>query len=167
MLEQQRRELLHELDEWSPLRLAYRPGGRGWSALQVLDHLVRTEREILLVVYQNEGGTFPFRVVDRVRTRLLCALFRTDRKVKVPSSASVVLPAENVDLPMVKLGWEELRKTLAENVERLLASYSGKGVFRHPVAGWMDMPAVLDFFSVHMIHHRFQLTRIRKVSELL
>jgi hypothetical protein len=63
--------------------------------------------------------------------------------------------------------WSKVRKTLAHNLERLLAGYSGKAVFRHPVGGWMDMVAVLDFLSVHLVHHGFQLKRLRIASQHL
>jgi len=166
-LERQKSELLYEFSGWTPSRLAYRPDDGGWSALQMLDHLIRTEREILLVVYRNEGSFHRFGITDRLRTRLLIALFRTDRKVKVPSSASVVLPGNGLGLSVLTAEWAEVRERLAQNIERLLESYSGSAVFRHPVAGWMDMHAVLEFLSVHLVHHGYQLKRLRIASEHL
>jgi len=164
LLEQQKHELLDELRRWTPPRLAFQPAAGEWSVLQMLDHIIRTEREILLAVYSNEHRPHRFGIADRLRNRLLNAVFRSDRKVKVPSSASVVLPGDDIQLSTLSAEWAQVRTTLGQNVDRLVECYSGKALFRHPVGGWMDMPAVLDFLSVHILHHGFQLQRLRVAS---
>ncbi|WP_109484565.1 DinB family protein [Occallatibacter savannae] len=166
-LEEQKHELLRELNRWSPVQLAFHPSANEWSALNMLDHLIRTEREILAVIYRNDGQYHRFGMTDRLKNRLLCALFRTGRKVKVPSSARMVLPAEEAEFSALVAEWDEIRTKLDQNLQRLLQSYTGVAVFRHPVAGWMDMPAVLDFLSVHLVHHGFQLARLRNASRHL
>ena len=166
-LEQQKHDLLAELGSWTPSRLVFQPAAEEWSALQMLDHIIRTEREILLVVYSNEHQPHRVGITDRIRTRFLQAIFRSDRKVKVPSSAKIVLPGKAPELAVLRSDWDRVRATLAENVERLTIHSSGKGVFRHPVGGWMDMQAVLDFLSVHLLHHGFQLARLRVASKHL
>lgn len=166
-LEKQKHDLLHDLSTWSAVRLAYRASDDQWSALQMLDHIMRTEREILRVVYQNEGKIRRVGITDRLRTRFLKSIFETDRRVKVPSSASLVLPAGDSSLSALSEEWDDIRATLAGNIDRLLATHSRKAIFRHPVGGWMDMPSVLDFLSVHLHHHAFQLERIRISSEHL
>lgn len=93
-LEQQKHELLAELGSWTPSRLGFQPAAEVWSALEMLDHIIRTEREVLLVVYSNEHQPHRVGITDRIRTRFLQAIFRSDRKVKVPSSAKIVLPGK-------------------------------------------------------------------------
>ncbi|NYF91570.1 DinB family protein [Tunturiibacter empetritectus] len=164
MIEQQKRELIDELSHWASERLAFRPTSNEWSALQMVDHLIRTEREILLVTYSNEHQLHRIGLIDHLRTRFLEGLFRSDRKVKVPSTASVVLPGIDVQLPILTAEWLEVRAKLAQNVDRLLAGPHGMALFHHPVGGWMSMQAVLNFLSVHLVHHRFQLQRLRAAS---
>lgn len=163
-MEEQKRALLDELSRWTPERLAFQPRAGEWSALQMLDHLIRTEREILLVVYKNEHQLHEYGIIDRLRNRMLVALFRTKSKVKVPKTASLVLPGELTELPILSAEWHSIRATLAGNIDRLIHDSFGKAMFRHPVAGWMSMQAVLDFLSVHLVHHGFQLDRIRAAS---
>jgi hypothetical protein len=38
------------------------------------------------------------------------------------------------------------------------------GIFNHPFGGLMNIGGVLEFFSVHMIHHQYQLLRIATAS---
>jgi len=166
-IEDQKRELLEELGGWKPERLRFQPGANEWSALQMVDHIMRTEREILLVVYSNEGSNHSVGIVDRLRTRFVHSVFRSKRRVKVPSSARIVLPGSVTDLDVLAKQWNEVRATLAQNIERLVAQPPGRGIFRHPVGGWMDMQTVLEFFSVHMLHHGFQLERLHAASDRL
>lgn len=166
-LERQKHELLTELGSWTPSRLAFQPAAEEWSALQMLDHILRTEREILLVVYRNERQPHRVGITDRIRTRFLQGVFRSDRKVRVPSSAKIVLPGKAPELALLRSDWDEVRATLAQNIERLTVRSSGKGLFKHPVGGWMDVQSVLEFLSVHLLHHGFQLARLRVASEHL
>ena len=166
-LEQQKHDLLAELGSWTLSRLVFQPAAEEWSALQMLDHIIRTEREILLVVYSNEHQPHRVGITDRIRTRFLQGVFRSDRKVRVPSSAKIVLPRNAPELAVLQSDWGEVRTTLANNVERLTVRSSGQGLFRHPVGGWMDMQGVLDFLSVHILHHGYQLARLRVASEHL
>ena len=163
-IEEQKRAMLDDLGQWTPERLTFQASASEWSALQMLDHLIRTEREILAVVYRNENQLHRYGVADRLRNRLLVALFRSKSRVKVPRSASLVLPGEATELPVLAAEWGVTRATLAQNIDRLFEGSSGKAIFKHPVAGWMSMQAVLDFFSVHLVHHGFQLDRIRAAS---
>jgi DinB superfamily len=163
-LERQRKDLLNELSQWTPQRLAFQGGLDEWSALQMLDHLIRTEREILVVVYRNENASRRLRLSDRLRNSFLKAVFRSDRKVKTPASASLVLPGEDLVFPALVAQWNEVRDGLALNIDRLLVGTTGKALFHHPVGGWMDMARVLDFLSVHLVHRGFQLQRLRAAS---
>jgi hypothetical protein len=42
-----------------------------------------------------------------------------------------------------------------------------QGLFKHPVGGWMALPDALDFFSVPMQHHTFQLDRLSAETQSL
>ena len=69
LLEDQTRAFFRELDGWSQARLSYRPSASGWSALQVLEHLVKTEEEILVLA--REGARTPHRIGVRYRLAFL------------------------------------------------------------------------------------------------
>ena len=163
-LEQQKDEVLADVSAWSAARLAYRPAPTAWSAAEVLDHLVRVEREILAAA--EHGLVAPHRrgVRDRVGVALLDWLFRSDRRVRVPTSVPEVLPAQDADLVTVRREWDAARRDLGRFLAALTPGQRGAGVFRHPVAGWMSVPQVLQFFWVHTHHHGFQLARLRAGS---
>jgi hypothetical protein len=163
-LEEQRAQVLASVASWSAARLGYRPSPNAWSAVEVLDHIARVEREILTVA--QRGLVAPHRrgVIDRVRVELLEWLFRSDRRVRVPMSVPEVLPARDTDFDTVCRVWELARLDLTRFLAPLSPDQLVPGVFRHPVAGWMNVPQVLRFFWVHTHHHRYQLARLHGSS---
>ena len=54
------RTFLFELEGWSRASLVNRPSPASWSALQVLEHLVKTEEGILVLARQ--GAQTPHRI---------------------------------------------------------------------------------------------------------
>ena len=160
-LEKQKRDLLAEVGEWSAEKLSYRPGPSEWSVMEMIDHLVKTETAILAAA--REGLRKPHRIgwSDKVRTRFLQTVFMSDRKVKVPGSVTQVLPGSDLQWPLLLEQWQKSRWELQQFVQSHDYKLLSQGIFRHPVGGWMAMPEILNFFSVHLIHHNYQLVKIK------
>jgi len=164
-LERKKRDLLASLEEWPADRIAYRPAPGQWCAAEVLDHMVKVESGILAAARQGAQAPHTIRIRDRVTTRMLELLFRSRSRVKAPASAPAILPDPMTEIAPILLRWSYTREELRGFCGGLSETQALGGLFRHPVAGWMDMPAVLRFFSVHLIHHGFQLERLWKASE--
>ena len=162
VLEAQRIEMLADVARWPARLVAFRPRPDAWTAPEVLDHLVRTERGILTAAAAGLRTPHRRRIRDRIGVYLLDWLFRSDRRVRVPESvAAVVSPHAGADLRAVRRDWDDVRRDLSEFLAPLAAPDFSEAVFRHPVAGWMRVPDVLRFFWVHSHHHGFQLARLR------
>lgn len=160
-LEQQRADLLRGVDAWPAAHVAFRPAPGAWSAAEVLDHLVRTERAILDATARGLAAPRRQGLRDRAGVWFLDRLFRTERRVRVPpSAAAVVGPDAGADLAAVRGAWDAVRGDLAAFLAPLGPAQLTDAVFRHPVAGWMRVPDVLRFFWVHAHHHGFQLERL-------
>jgi hypothetical protein len=159
-LENQKTDLLSQLESWPTDKLSYRPGPN-WSVLEVLDHIVRTEIAILSAARIGLERPHHIGVGDRLRTRLIQKIFSSDRKVKVPASAGLVLPGSDLHLSEIADRWNDCRADLNSFVTQGDPGLLRKGIFRHPVGGWMGMQEILEFFSVHLVHHQYQLERIR------
>jgi uncharacterized damage-inducible protein DinB len=165
ILEQQKADVLADVSAWSVARLGYRPAPAAWSAVEVLDHIVRVEREILDVAQRGVVNPHRRGLRDRVGVAFIDWLFRSDRRVRVPTSVPEVLPTPDADLGTVRREWDAVRHDLASFLAPLTDHQLSDGVFRHPVAGWMNVPQMLRFFWVHTHHHGFQLARLRAASE--
>ena len=163
-LEKQKSAILAEVSSWPEEMRAARPADGEWSALQVLDHLVRTEAGISGVVMEMLAKPQRIGMKDRIGVAFVELVFRSRCRVKVPKSVErFILPGEGLELGEIGQRWNEARISLRQ----LMCDAEGchGGVFRHPVGGWMDFERVLRFFSVHIVHHGYQLERIRAAAE--
>ncbi len=164
-LEQQKEDLLAPFQSWSSARLAHRPTPGAWSTAEVFNHLMKTEAAILRAAQQGVLRPQRIGLRDRLGYIFIEKLLRSDRKVKVPDSAPQVLPDRDPELQAVSVEWQTVREDLRRFYEQLSPEQLREGIFRHPVSGWMNMPRILGFFWVHMVHHSFQLARLSTASE--
>ena len=161
-LEKKKHAFLHTVSSWTPCQLRFRPTPAAWSALQVLDHVVKTEREIFAAAQSglNQSRTSP--LGDRIRGSLLNALMSSPARLKVPAAAALILPDNSKDLPELTDDWISVRRLQRKWIAALGSGYSNKGIFRHPVSGWMTPSQTLGFLSAHLHHHGFQIKRIQR-----
>ena len=164
-LQSQKDELLLDLDSWPSESIGQAPSTAEWSAIEVLDHLVRTEVEILAIARKGLLKPRQIGVINALRTRVLQAILRSHRKVKVPAKATAVLPGSHLELPAIVQRWNDSRRELSDMLKLVAAEKLSQGIFRHPVAGWMGMPEILEFFSAHIVHHNYQLARLRNAIQ--
>lgn len=150
---------------WSTAKLAFRPAPDAWSAIEVLDHIVKVEDRITAAARIGLRAPHRIGLRDRLGFLFIDRLFRSRHRVKVPRSAADVLPDRMAKLDSICRHWVLTRSELDDLLSSLSPIQFRVGVFRHPVSGWMTVPQILRFFSVHMQHHRFQLTRLSQASE--
>lgn len=164
-LEKQKADMLAAIEGWSAERLAYRPAPGEWSTTEMLDHIAKVESGVLAAARRGVQHPHRIGVQDRLGFVFIERIFRSDRRVKVPASAPQVLPETNPDLNTVLMRWRHTRADLTQFVGQLSPAQRRIGIFRHPVSGWMNMPKIITFFSAHILHHGFQLARLRAASE--
>ena len=162
-LEVQKAELLAALENITDERLAYKPSPESWSALEIVDHLIKTERGIMQQVPARLEKACSVPVRDRLRGTLVTCLFRTPIRVKVPTAASAaIVPSGRLDLPSLNARWAESRRSTSSILEQVPRLPLRLAAFRHPVTGWMDLPQTLRFLSAHITHHNFQVARLQR-----
>jgi hypothetical protein len=161
-IEEQKTDWLAKIERWPPEMLSHRPTPADWCVLEVLDHIVKTEIAILAGARRGLANPRRISISDKLRTRFLQTIFASDRKVKVPVSAREVLPGSTLQMEEICRRWNDSREDLNRFVNQDDYELLSKGIFRHPVGGWMGMGQILEFFSVHLIHHGYQLDRIAR-----
>jgi hypothetical protein len=164
LLEAQRTETLAELSDWSPDRVSFRPAPGSWSAVEVLDHIVRAETGTIADVRIGLRNPHLLRAEDRPGIAALDRALRSEQTFVVPPGAKAIYPDTQTTLSQVAGRWEQTRGDLERLLHELEPSNARCGVFRHPFAGWMTLAEVLDHFSAHLYHHGFQLARLRVSS---
>ncbi len=158
-LDGRRDALLNDLAVESPGKLAFRPGGNGWCALDVVQHLVLVEEGV--VGYARKkllGAPQPVAVLDRARLVLLVLVLRSPARFAAP--AAQVVPEATLPLDELAARWRRTRGELRDLVLALPGERRGSLFFRHPLAGPLDPGGTLTFVREHARHHGAQLRRI-------
>ncbi len=163
-LERQRNELAGRLSGWSAERLRRRPSPQVWSALDIVDHLVRVDSGILGAIRGNLVRPTVISVRDQIRGLIVNAVMLSPLRVKVPASATSALPQNAESLPELLARWEETSRAFANLAANVTAEQHSSGVFCHPVAGWMSFNGALRFVSAHLRHHTYQLRRLERAA---
>ena len=153
--------LLAGLASRSPERLAFRAGGKGWNALDVVQHLALVEESV--VGYARKKLLAPPQPVPwngGLRLIALVAVLRSPARVAAP--AAQVIPQETLPLDALSERWRAAGAALRDVVLALPAERAKGLLFRHPIAGPLDPSGTLVFLDEHVRHHEAQLARIAR-----
>lgn len=69
-----------------------------------------------------------------------------------------VIPIEAASLDSLSQRWRAAQGTLRNAVAAKGRHWHDEGLFRHPLAGWLDLDQTLGFLSDHIEHHRRQVS---------
>src|SRR5690242_9659782 len=92
-LEAEKQRVLARLEAWPEERLTRRPPGGGWCALEVIDHVIRTEGAVLAMMKTNRGAGNRATVSQRLRGLMVLAIMIFPVRVKVPPGLDRLQPS--------------------------------------------------------------------------
>ena len=161
-LERHKQRVVARLETLGPSQAHLCPQPGAWSALEVLDHLVKVELACLNAVRKTlpDGVSVPF--AARCKAYGVIAAMRLPVRVKVPPQASAVVPDTSPEFATLAPLWAQVRRDMSELLDSLNPGQCERGLFRHPVSGWMTMPTAITFLTAHIRHHEYQLDRIHQ-----
>jgi uncharacterized damage-inducible protein DinB len=159
-LERQKHAFLSRVAGLSTSQLHFRPVPGSWSVSDILDHLVRVEKELLTAVRAELPSGTARGLRDRIGAVFIICVMLSPMRVKAPASVPGILPQTTTDPTNTALRWAEVRTEMADLLGRLRTDQLRAGLFRHPVSGWMTIQQALTFLSAHMRHHTYQLNRL-------
>ena len=133
-------------------RLSTRRVADEWSLIEILEHLVVAEREVL----QDLPDASELREQRRgLRGRLaypfVLFVLRRGIMVKVPSPTMV--PKGGASLEDLRRMWDENQSWFATYVEGLDESRENPAVFAHPVTGPLTVKATIELACAHFDSH--------------
>jgi hypothetical protein len=158
-LEAQRVSLFHKLKQVDISQLSKKPNASSWSVLHVVEHLVLIEEQsVANVLYkvQTPDSLYSVNLRTRVNLVLLHLVLGKSFKFKSPK---VVAPevTEQKSLEELELRWVSARKKL-EEISKMSPDVLRKGIFKHPIVGYMNFSQMLGFYSAHLKHHLSQIS---------
>lgn len=142
-------------------QLKYQPAPDKWSILQVTEHLLGAEESSLYYLKKKNYTPLATRSIlpAPIRSILLNIALRSPLKFKAPKVEALV-PYNTTPPAEVLQRWKEVRKQLALYLEQAPKEAVGKPLFRHPFAGALSLPQMLQFMVEHLDHHRRQIRAI-------
>lgn len=164
-LNHRKSEVLRRLQDWPSEWLMYRSSPVEWSAVQVLEHLAKTELSVVRSCETNwKSREKTVSRIERLRAAGLIALMHLPVRVSVPQTVSRILPGEPLSLEAVMDLWAAHRLSLVSFLRSIGPGDDSVGLIYHPVAGWINLWTTLRFVSAHIRHHEYQLQRIRRAA---
>ncbi len=153
--------LFRQLQPCSEDQLRWKPTGNQWSVLQVLDHLHFAEsgslnycKKKLLAGDQMPGAS----LFNSVRMEVYDIILYSRIKIKAP--AVVISPSNERNLEEMKSLFDQTSDDLKAFLDEYPDEFLNKGIYKHPMAGRITLPAMVKFFNAHLIHHRHQINRL-------
>ena len=160
-LEVQRQKMSSLLDAFTSDQLEFKPNPDHWNLLQVLDHIVTSEKmSAIYIKRQLNGKKYPPTPGWKASFRygLLKAAFKMPFKYKAPSIVDST--GKTPDLNQLQDSWKTIRQELRAIIENTDEELLELGVYEHPRAGLLNMEQALNFLDIHLQHHQKQMERI-------
>jgi hypothetical protein len=160
-LEGTRRQVLGHLEGHDHAALNRPRADGGWSALQVLHHVITAEAGTLRYVSKKmQGGTSLPRagLPSRLRLLALQAVMVSPLRLKAPAVAAEV--PEEIHPEELRARWDEVRTGWKALLEAFPEEILDRLVFRHVLVGLMGLADTLAVLQSHLEHHGRQVERV-------
>ena len=159
-LEKLRSELLGRLSDLNSETLNRKPAAGGWSAVQVLAHVIQAER--LSLGYLRKKTQKPeliprSGVICALKSRALGLFLRLPFKVSAPGRTAEV--PESAELQDLEQDWAAVRSDWRDFLEDFPPGLAGKAVYKHPIAGRLNLEQTLRLLIDHLRRHTRQIER--------
>lgn len=162
-LEKQKEQLIKQVEETTTTQLHAHLAGK-WSLSQLFAHLITSEqlsvqylkKKILAIEEQPNTG-----IIEELKMLVLIISQRLPFKFKAPKVVVDHTPAfSNVD--EIKTAWNQTRSELKDLLSRFSHQHLKRKIYKHPVAGKLNIVQAMRFFQEHLIHHTPQIKRLLK-----
>lgn len=160
-LETQRNQLFISLNSLAVEKLNQQPTN-GWSINQVIAHLIAAER--LSVLYlrkkiqainevENTG------LIEELKMIVIILSQRLPFKFKAPKTV-VENTKSSTSIHQLEQEWNAVRNELKIVLEKFNDDQIKRKIYKHVVAGKLNIQQTLLFFREHIIHHQQQIKRL-------
>jgi hypothetical protein len=160
-LEHQRKQIIDEVSLISPEQYHKRVKGK-WSIAMILTHLVTSERLSLGYMKKKSLGIDTAGETgwaESIKSLLLTISQHLPFRFKAPKAVLESTPPA-LSFESLTKEWSTLRAELIAFVETIEQKHIHKKIYKHPVAGRLNIIQALRFSREHIIHHLPQIKRL-------
>ena len=156
--------LLKHLGSLTSEKLSFKAGPDKWSIVEVVEHLVVAEKDLLNQLSINiPASALDPKSKTPERHQTVIKVMERDIEVDVPDNS--LEPQGRLTLDELLSQWDEIRKKLASLLAEIQSKSIDDPVYRHPYGGPLDISETLQFFEVHFDNHMRHIERILAQSK--
>lgn len=156
-----------EMLEDCPRELLSRKPEQGWTMLQVMEHVIAAEAgtlEYMAKKTQAPAAEIPLAGEESVAgSEQLNNALKSHGKWTKPEVLPDPTGAQSFDNMLIY--WEDLREKYRSFLDALDPAYYERTIYKHPFSGRLNLYQTIGFLTNHLIHHGYQLARIREDLE--
>jgi len=159
---------LNELAESGDERLNRKPANGGWSAIQVVHHLILVEVNSLAYVRKKLSFNPELKrsgLGASLRMLLLRLSLLSPIKFKAPKSAGNESIPDEATLESSRQAWAGIRADWSDFFAQMPADLADKAAYRHPRAGRLDWLQMIEFLQAHFERHRRQALKAANLAQ--
>lgn len=155
--------LISDYEQLTENQLTFKPKSKKWNLLQVAEHLMLAETGSINYVNKKIKGIesleeYSFKAGFRFWV-MKCFL---NAPIKIRNRAPAAAPTLTPAFDNIKLRWNIAREAL----KKFTATYDdetlNKLIYKHPLAGRLNILQMVNFFKLHLNHHMKQIKRIKQ-----
>lgn len=146
----------------SPQKRTQQPAAEAWNLAQVCHHIWLAEDSTLRFVTQKTPlkPTFIQKIRSFVLGNVLKVLLKTPLKFKAPKVVLTDINRQTMSYDQIMERWQETAKAWESYLATFPSEKNNLHIFKHPIAGPLNIEQTLRFLITHCQHHQFQLERI-------
>lgn len=163
-IELNRKNLFAELKTYSDETLNKKPSAEAWSVSEVIAHLITAEEMSLKYLQkklQDSSKAQQEGLKHKWRWLLINVVFTFNIPFKAPEVVAPKLGYQT--LADLDTKWGGIRSEIHAILEKLPESEVKKDLWKHAVAGKMNLYHMVEFFGIHFGRHRGQIARTLKI----
>ena len=159
-LETERKNLFADLKKYGDDILNKQPAPGKWSVAEVIAHLITAEEmslKYLMKKAQDTSRAQPEGFKNKWRWLLVQIVFTFDIKFKAPEIVEPKLGYQSLE--NLEMHWNQVRTQTFSVLNGLSDEELNKELWKHAIAGKMNLHHMVQFFGVHYRRHKKQIER--------
>lgn len=136
------------------------PKEGAWSVNQIIYHLMNAEKGTVAYINKKKLGIKEIQNTNLATTfRYFILLSSLILPIKWKAPAVVSYAPENLNLQDLIAEWEKVRAEMQTLLTEIEPNHLNKELFKHPLAGRLNIKQTLGFMYHHINHHYKQVER--------
>jgi uncharacterized damage-inducible protein DinB len=146
-------------------QLNRKPSPGKWSISEILSHLIMAERLSVNYIQKKIQGIEKVKDSGLKEEAVMLILKLSQRIEGLKFSAPEYMKENTVvysDLKTLRIEWIKTREELRLLLNKIEDKYLSRKIYKHAIAGYLNVQHSVIFFHEHVTHHTSQIRKIVK-----